>query len=260
MGDINSPLAKLHDLSFFLQTQGSLEDSLQQMAGMAAKILNAASCSIMLLDERDEKDVRLRVFAAHGELPEAAFKEVTHKGEGIAGHVLASGKPLLVADITQSDFIKVARRLTQGAKSLISAPLLIDGKIIGVINATNPKTRRAFTMDDLNLLEVAALFIGKSIQVVQLQGVLNSRFAQMALAQEARGAGGTVGSTVGDAVAAMSQNPNQLAKILAKSFFKEMVRAGFSASQIIHAASEIITQLNENLGRLKRLQKEKGLE
>lgn len=253
MGDLNSPLAKLHDLSFFLQTQGGLEDSLKQMAGMAAKILNAASCSIMLLDERDEEDVRLRVFAAHGELPEAAFKQVTHKGEGIAGHVLASGKPLLVADITQSDFIKVARRLTQGAKSLISAPLLIDGKIIGVINATNPKTRRAFTMDDLNLLEVAALFIGKSIQVVQLQGVLNSRFAQMALAQEARG---SVGGTVGGAVAAMSQNPNQMAKILAKSFFKEMTHAGFSSTQIIHAASEIITQLNDSLGKhSKRLER-----
>lgn len=253
MGDINSPLAKLHDLSFFLQTRGGLEDSLKQMAGMAAKILNAANCSIMLLDERDEKDVRLRVFAAHGELPEAAFKETPRKGEGISGYVLASGKPLLVEDITQSEFVEAARRLTQGAKSLISAPILIDGKIIGVINATNPKTRRAFNMDDLNLLEVAALFIGKSIQVVQLQGVLNSRFAQMALAQEAQ-------NTVGGAVAAMSQNPNQIAKILAKSFFKEMVRAGFSASQIIHAASEIITQLNENLGRLKRLQKEKGLE
>jgi GAF domain-containing protein len=223
------------------------------MAAQAAKILNAANCSIMLLDERDEQDVRLRVFAAHGELPEAAFKEITHKGEGIAGQVLASGKPLLVEDITQSEFVQVARRLTRGAKSLISAPILIDGRIIGVINATNPRIRPAFTMDDLNLLEAAALFIGKSIQVVQLQGVLNSRFAQMALAQEAQ-------STMGNAVAAMSQNPNQLAKILAKSFFKEMVRAGFSASQIIHAASEIITQLNDNLGRLKRLQKERGLE
>jgi GAF domain-containing protein len=253
MGEINSPLAKLYDLSFFLQTQGGLEQSLQQMAAQAAKILNAANCSIMLLDERDEQDVRLRVFAAHGELPEAAFKEFTRKGEGISGQVLASGKPLLVEDITQSDFLQVARHLTQGAKSLISAPILIDGKIVGVINATNPRSRAAFNLDDLNLLEVGALFIGKSIQVVQLQGVLNSRFAQMALAQEAQ-------NTVGGTVAAMSQNPNQIAKILAKSFFKEMVRAGFSASQIIHAASEIITQLNDNLGRLKRLQKERGLE
>lgn len=249
MGDINSPLAKLHNLSFFLQTQGSLEDSLKQMAGMAAKLLNASTCSIMLLDERDEQDVRLRVFAAHGELPQAAFNEVTHEGQGISGHVLQTGKSLLVEDITQSEFTLAARRLTQGAKSLISAPILIDGKIIGVINATDPKSRPVFNMDDLNLLDVAALFIGKSIQVQQLQGVLNSRFAQMALAQEAQ-------HTMGDAVAAMSQNPNQMAKILAKSFFKEMTRAGFSATQIIHAASEIITQLNESLGKhSKRLER-----
>lgn len=242
MGDINSPLAKLHNLSFFLQTQGSLEDSLKQMAGMAAKLLNASTCSIMLLDERDEQDVRLRVFAAHGELPQAAFNEVTHEGQGISGHVLQTGKSLLVEDITQSEFTQAARRLTQGAKSLISAPILIDGKIIGVINATDPKSRPVFNMDDLNLLDVAALFIGKSIQVQQLQGVLNSRFAQMALAQEAQHA-------MGGAVAAMSQNPNQMAKILAKSFFKEMTRAGFTANQIIHAASEIITQLNDSLGK-----------
>lgn len=249
MGDINTSLSKLYDLSFFLQTQGSLEESLKQMAGMAAKLLNSANCSIMLLDERDEQEVRLRVFAAHGELPAEAFKEITRKGEGISGHVLATGKPLLVQDIAQSEFIKAARRLTDGARSLISAPILIDGRIIGVINATNPKTRAAFNMDDLNLLEVAALFIGKSVQVLQLQGVLNSRFAQMALAQEAQ-------SMVGGAMAAMSQNPNQLAKILAKSFFKEMTRAGFSATQIIHAASEIITQLNDNLGKhSKRLGK-----
>lgn len=249
MGDLDSPLARLHDLSFFLQAQGSLEDSLKQMAGMAAKLLNAASCSIMLLDERDEKDVRLRVFAAHGELPEAAFRESARKGEGIAGHVLASGKSLLVEDISQSEFIQAARRLTRGAKSLVSAPILIDGRIIGVINATDPKTRAAFTLDDLNLLDVAALFIGKSLQVQQLQGLLNSRFAQMALAQEAQ-------TMVGGAMAAMSQNPNQMAKILAKSFFKEMTRAGFSATQIIHAASEIITQLNESLGKhSKRLGK-----
>lgn len=249
MGDINSPLAKLQDLSFFLQTQGNLEESLKQMAMMAAKILNAASCSIMLLDEHDSEDVRLRVFAAHGELPEAAFKEETHQGQGISGHVLQTGKSLLVEDITQSEFAKVARRLTQGAKSLISAPILIDGKIIGVINATNPRSGRAFTLDDLHLLDVAALFIGKSVQVLQLQGVLNSRFAQMALAQEAQ-------STIGGAVAAMSQNPNQMAKILAKSFFKEMTRAGFTANQIIHAASEIITQLNDSLGKhSKRLER-----
>jgi GAF domain-containing protein len=145
--------------------------------------------------------VRLRVFAAHGALPEAAFQELARVGEGIAGHVLASGQSLLVEDIAQSEFVHLARRLTQGARSLISAPISVDGRIIGVINVSDPELSRPFNLHDLSLLEMAALFIGKSIQVIQLQDVLNSRFAQLALAREAE-------ATVGGAVAALSEHPN----------------------------------------------------
>ncbi|MCL6556994.1 MAG: GAF domain-containing protein [Burkholderiales bacterium] len=250
MGDAQAGVLRLTDFAS-LESSG-LKENLQTMAAKVARLLSASRCSIMLLDEREERDVRLRVFAAHGALPEAAFQELARVGEGIAGHVLASGQPLLVEDIAQSEFVHLARRLTQGARSLISAPISVDGRIIGVINVSDPELSRPFNLHDLSLLEMAALFIGKSIQVIQLQGVLNSRFAQLALAREAE-------ATVGGAVAALSEHPNQLARILAKSFFKEMIRAGFSASQIIHAASEIITQLNEHLARLKRLQKERGL-
>lgn len=249
MGDLSNSLLKLHGLSDLLETQGNLESSLRQLVDAAAKILNATHCSIMLLDEADKDELKLRVFAAFGDLPESAFKEVTRKGEGISGHVLATGQPLLIEDITQSEFVDVARRLTQGQRSLISSPIVQNQIIIGVINASDPKTKRPFNLDDLHLLEVVALFVGKSIQVVQLQSVLNSRFAQMALAQEAQ-------QTIGHAMAYVSENPNQLAKILAKSFFKEMTKAGFSSTQIIHAATEIIGLLNTNIAkhskRLKR--------
>lgn len=252
MGDAETVVARLADLSLFLKTEGGLQENLERMAAMAARVLNARRTSIMLLDEHEEKDVRLRVYAAYGELPEEAFQERARVGDGIAGHVLASGRALLVEDIAQSEFVRFARRLHAGATSLISAPIQIDGRIVGVINAAEPGSPRPFNLNDLQLLEVIALFVGKSIQVQQLQGVLNSRFAQLALAREAA-------DTVGGAVSSLSENPNQLARILAKSFFKEMIRAGFSATQIIHAASEIITQLNEHLTRLKRLQKERGL-
>ena len=254
MGDINSPLAKLHNLSFFLQTQGSLEDSLKQMAGMAAKLLNASTCSIMLLDEEEKDELKLRVFAAFGDhLPDAAFKQITKKGEGVSGHVLATGQPLLIEDIEKSEFVSVARRLTSGNKSVISSPIILRRNIVGVINVTDPKSNRPFNLDDLHLLDVVSLFVAKSLQVTQLESILSSKFAQMALAQEAK-------NTIGDAMSYVSENPNQLAKILAKSFFKEMSKAGFTATQIIHAASEIITQLNADLSkhskRLKRDEKD----
>jgi hypothetical protein len=53
------------------------------------------------------------------------------------------------------------------------------------------------------------------------------------------------------------QNPDQVAKILAKSFYKEMTRAGFGSSQIVNAATEIIAQLSGSLHRhSKRMERE----
>ena len=249
MGDLSNPLLKLQDLARFLDADGNLEQNLHQLAEAAAKILNAKHCSIMLLDEEEKDQIKLRVFAAFGALPDAAYKQVTKKGEGISGHVLATGEALLIEDTATSEFATVARRATAGGRSLISAPITLNRNIVGVINASDPKSGRPFNLDDLHLLDVVALFVGKSVQVTQLQNILQSRFAQMALAQEAK-------HTIGDAMAYVSDNPNQLAKILAKSFFREMTKAGFSSTQIIHAASEIITQLNSNLTkhskRLKR--------
>ena len=76
-----------------------------------------------------------------------------------------------------------------------------------------------------------------------MQNILNSRFAQLALLHEAEKSLEPLG--VGAAV----HNPDQVAKILAKSFYKEMTRAGLGSNQIISAASEIISQLSGSLQR-----------
>lgn len=249
MSDIENPLIKLQDLAGFLE-KGSFDDNMQQLVAMAAKILNAENCSLMLLNDGEMGDLRMRVCASHGPLPAAAYKESTGNGEGIAGRVVATGKGLLIDDIHQSEFAQWARRANDPRKSLISSPITINGRIIGVVNLSGHLQGRAFKMDDLNLLDVVALFIGKAIQVVQLQNILNSRFAQLALMQSAEK---DLESTLASAV----QNPDQVAKILAKSFYKEMTRAGFGSSQIINAASEIIAQLSGSLNRhSKRIKRE----
>lgn len=249
MGDMENPLIKLQDLSSFLE-HGSLDDNLQQLAVMAAKILGAENCSIMLLSDGEFEDLRMRVCASYGPLPAAAYKESIGKGDGIAGRVIATGKSLLIEDIHQSEFAQWARRANDPRKSLISSPITINSRIIGVVNVSGQTHGHSFKLDDMNLLDVVALFIGKSIQVAQLQNILNSRFAQMALVQEAE-------KNVGGALASAVQNPDQVAKILAKSFYKEMTRAGFGPSQIINAASEIIAQLSGSLTRhSKRIERE----
>ncbi|TFW19285.1 GAF domain-containing protein [Duganella callida] len=235
-------LIKLHDLSQFLAA-GNLTDSLQQQVEMTAELLAAETCSVMLITSGDGEDLRMSMAAHVGPLPPAAWTATVGRGEGIAGHVLDHGRSLLVEDIMNSQFAALARRADDPRRSLMLAPVRIDAKIVGLLNVSASEAKQRFNLIDLHMLDMIALFIGKSIQVLQLQAILNSRFTQLALMQEVQDkVAGSIASTA-------YQNPDQVAKLLAKSLYKEMARAGFGSAQIIAAASEIITQLNNNLQR-----------
>jgi len=73
-----------------------------------------------------------------------------------------------------------------------------------------------------------------------LQHLLDSRFTQLALLQET-----AAGPAEADRLA--YRDPDQVAKILARSFFREMHRAGFGPAPILSAASELIGQLNQDI-------------
>lgn len=240
MDATDNQLMRLQDLQQFLAS-GSLEDSLQEQARQTARLIGAGHCSIMLLNSGSGEDLRLGVCARTGVLPDAALQAAVARGEGISGHVLATGRALLVPDIRASEFAHLARRPESGG-SLMSAPIWIDGKIVGVVNLSGALHGPVFTGAELHLLEVIALFIGKSIQVIQLQHLLDSRFAQLALLQE-------VQERVGSSVRTAYRHPGDAAKILARSFFREMNKAGFEPGQIVTAATELIEQLNNKLHR-----------
>jgi hypothetical protein len=203
--DDRNPLVRLQDLQHFLAA-GTLDENLQQQAAMTAALVGAASCSIMLLNSGEGEDMRMSVYARHGDLPDEALQASVGRGEGIAG------------------------------ASLVCAPIRIDGRIVGVINAAGAAGQPALGETALRLLEVTALFIGKSIQVQQLQRLLDSRFAQLALEREGQEHAHTA-----------YQNPEAVARVLARSFFKELSKAGFAPAQIISATTEIIDQLNNRL-------------
>lgn len=239
--DVENQLIRLQDISVFLEAD-SLDDNLLQLAEKTAKILQAQHCSIMLLNDGEPENPCMRVCGSYGPLAAAAYKESVHKGEGIAGHVVATGKSLFIENIDESRFADRARRAKDSHKSLLCSPIRVNAGIVGVVNVTDCENGKSFKPGDLSLLDVVAMFIGKSIQTLQLQSILNSRFAQMALMQEAQ-------QNIGSSLGSVLHNPDQIAKIMAKSFYKEMTRTGFGSSQIINVASDIISELNSNLQR-----------
>ncbi len=227
-------LASLAGLTAFRDAEGSLDENLGKLSALAAEILEARNCSVMLVSENSS----LRVCANHGELPDAAYREAMMRGEGISGHVASTGISLLVEDIAHSDFASLARHPESQEVSMMCAPVRIDSNVIGVINVSGRSI--PFNVADLKTLEVVAMFIGKIIQIIQLRSVLNSRFAQMSLVSS---------NEKVDKLFAEAEDPERMAKMLAKSFYKEMTRAGFGSAQIINAATQIISELSSTLGR-----------
>lgn len=225
MGTSNA-LIKLHDLSAFIETGLSVDQGVQALAGLAAQTLNARH-AIIVLNEGGSEELKLRAVASFGK---SAWNQAPEALNETATQVIATRRPLLL-----DGYDAVA-----AATSLICAPILASAKTIGALQIADPRYKRTFTAEDLSLLELVALFVGKSLHILQLQNILNSRFTQIALAQEAD-------RTIGSALAANGEDADKVAKILAKSFYREMAKAGFSSNQIISAASEIISQLSANL-------------
>ena len=222
-----------------LQDQPDLERGLQHLARMAAERLGTRRCSVMLLREASDGAQRLHVFASLGNLPAAARKHATPLHEGIAGHVATTGKPLLVTDIGRSEFAAFARYPGAPHKGLVSAPIAIDGRVIGVINLSDPIDDRAFDDQDLLLTELLGLFVGKSIHVIQLQGMLESRFVQLTAACDL---------AAGEAVRPLAPDPAGLSKTVAHGIYRELRKAGFGPNQVIAVAAEVISELRANLG------------
>lgn len=234
--------AKLLELAGY-EPSGQFEDNLNRLTGITSDAMAAHRVSLMLLDTGSGKGARLKLAALHGELPEAAWHDDTPPEEGIAQRVLEMDKCLHVNDIGHSRWRSLARRLG-GTGSFIACPIHLAGKPAGVLNISEPIERAHFTASDLDTAELAARLIGRIIHVARLDRMLDSRFAQMAFALEGRADSYSV-------ITLSTHEPDKVARMLAKAFFKEMRHCGFTPNQIIRAAGEIISELTGSLNRHK---------
>jgi len=112
----------------------------------AHKILEANSCSVMIVDEETKK------LSIISHLENKAPKLILKLGEGIAGSVALSGKAEIINDVLSDP------RYTPGPNpisSLMCAPIKIKNRTLGVINVSN-KEPVQYTAADLKLLNALA--------------------------------------------------------------------------------------------------------
>ncbi|HZI88932.1 MAG TPA: HD domain-containing phosphohydrolase, partial [Candidatus Polarisedimenticolia bacterium] len=116
---------------------------------MIAEVMNARTASFMLVDE-DRSELYIR--AARGLREEVVSGTRLKVGDSIAGWVAKHGQPLLVTNIEEDPRFSRPNGHQYETKSLLSVPMKIDGRVVGVININNKISCTPFTEDDRALL------------------------------------------------------------------------------------------------------------
>ena len=128
-----------------------LERLLDELLIRIRDALEADTAAFLLLDEEANE---LVARAAKGIEEEVEAGVRIPLGRGFAGRVAAQAAPVVIDDVDTADIFNPILR-EKGIKSLLGAPLLVSGKVSGVVHV-GTLTHRAFTPADVDLLERVA--------------------------------------------------------------------------------------------------------
>jgi len=130
-----------------------LEEILKLIVTVTAEIMNSKICSLMLLDEKTGS----LILKATQSMSEVYNKKPPLKmGEGVAGKAAAANRAIAVYDIASAaeyKFKDIAKR--EGLRSLLSVPLAVKGRVIGVLNSYTSFPHK-FTRNEINILTTVA--------------------------------------------------------------------------------------------------------
>jgi len=146
-------LEALSKISKAISSDLYLEDILRLMVVVTAEVMKSKICSLWLVDERD-KALKIR---ATQSMSEEYLKERSLKlGEGVVGYVAQENRPMMIYNVLKEPRYKekeLARR--EGLVSLLSVPMCVKDKVIGVINCYTSFPHK-FTKSEIEVLTTVA--------------------------------------------------------------------------------------------------------
>lgn len=129
------------------------EDVLRLIVTITAQVLRSNICSLMLLDEKRQI---LEVKATQSVSEAYNRKPPLRLGEGIAGLAALEQRPIIVYDVRKDPrYVNKDIAEREGLASLVSLPLVVRGKVIGVLNLYTSEPRD-FAKEEVNLLTAIA--------------------------------------------------------------------------------------------------------
>lgn len=138
-----------------------LDDLLDELLQRVTDSLHADTAAVLLVED-DGRTLAARAAKGLEEEVERGFHLPI--GRGFAGRVAATRQPVVVPDLDDSS-IEVVNPLMRekGVRSLLGVPLVVEGKVVGVLHV-GTLTPRDFQEADVQLLQLVADRVALSIE------------------------------------------------------------------------------------------------
>ncbi len=151
--------------------------------GHALALSGGETGSIMLVGE---KGTPMQIAKAHGLPEDVVTRTLVSEGEGIAGWVLASGRPLVVEDLEH----KGPQSRRHGVLSAVSVPISDDDGVLGVLNVGSRRFHARFSRSHVRALEavgrITATALRNARAATTAQDLFYDTLKALALALETR--------------------------------------------------------------------------
>lgn len=144
-------LSRLMEVTALISSTLDLDEVLQRVMRLAKEIMGAEAASVMLWNEAEQC---LEFQTSVGDVGVEELRTIrVPKGMGIAGSVMETAQPLLVADVRRDArfFAKADEKTGFVTRSILAAPLIVHDRVIGVGEVLNHMDGRPFTELDLQL-------------------------------------------------------------------------------------------------------------
>jgi sigma-B regulation protein RsbU (phosphoserine phosphatase) len=142
----------------------SFQDFMRELLLIIMKVIRSEAASLLEVDYVN-KNIFFR--AAAGVSSDQIVKYVIPLGRGIVGHVVESKQPYLLADAKENKvhLQAISNAVGFSTRNMLAFPLIIQGKVFGVIELLNRIAEKNFTETDFEILSYLSPFIAKTIEI-----------------------------------------------------------------------------------------------
>ncbi|HKJ67279.1 MAG TPA: GAF domain-containing SpoIIE family protein phosphatase, partial [bacterium] len=154
-------LAVLNDIATAISSVYELDQVVELIVLKCVKHLKVEQGAVMLLeDEQSSNPFQTMVRQADSQTEIIPY----HLGVQLSGWMLQNQKPLIVNDFQHDERFNVGTHLEFPIRSLLSVPLRLQGRMIGLLNVFNKRDESGFKEEDQRLLSIIA---AQSAQVIE---------------------------------------------------------------------------------------------